>query len=84
MNYDSVILELMTRVQAAEQAVKKMEESFAAFKAEVLEKLAAEEHLKHTISAFVRLGQIAPAADLFAQGFVGRLCLAEDVGPKNR
>lgn len=43
MNYDSVILELMTRVQAAEQAVKKMEESFAAFKAEVLEKLAAEE-----------------------------------------
>ena len=46
-------------------------------------KLAAEEHLKHTIAAFVRLGQIAPAADLFAQGFVGRPCLAEDVAPKN-
>lgn len=34
--------------------------------------LAAEKHLKNTIAAFVKLGQIAPAADLFAQGFVGR------------
>ena len=35
-------------------------------------KLYAEIHLRNTISAFVRLGQIAPAADLFEQGFVGR------------
>lgn len=33
--------------------------------------LAAEAHLKNTIAAFVKLGQIAPAADLFSQGFIG-------------
>lgn len=35
--------------------------------------LEAEKHLKSTIAAFVKLGQIAPAADLFSQGFVGRM-----------
>lgn len=35
---------------------------------------AAEEHLKNTIAAFVKLGQIAPAANLFSQGLVGRFC----------
>lgn len=43
MNYDSVILELLTRVQAAEQAVKHMEEAFAVFKAEILERLEKTE-----------------------------------------
>lgn len=39
---------------------------------------AAETHLRNTIAAFVRLGQIAPAADLFSQGFVGRFCRLSD------
>ena len=34
--------------------------------------LFAEEHLRRTIVAMVRLGQIVPTSDLFEQGFVGK------------
>ena len=43
----------------------------------------AEAHLKSTIAAFVKLGQIAPAADLFSQGFVGRFCSAGETDEKD-
>ena len=51
MNYDSVILELLTRVQAAEQVVKQMEEAFAVFKAEILERLEKTEQIESVRNA---------------------------------